>query len=202
MPKIVDKEEKRRQIIFAAYKVIAEKGINNMRIEDVASKADIGKGTVYEYYSSKDELLFNMCKFQLSETEKVIYEIFPENGDALDLLNSILDAIEIVYIKKYPELMVPFLDMISQFINNEKFLEYTNNNYKTFYILLSNLIKKGIEEGKYSVVNPEKTSVTLLAMVDCIVAHYVISKHFFDLKEQLDYLKKVIVPRILGIKGA
>jgi len=202
MPKIVDKEEKKRKIIFAAYSVVSEKGISGLRIEDVAVKADIGKGTVYEYYRSKKDLLYNMCAFQLEETQKTIYEIFPENGDAQDFLNSILDAIEIVYIDKYPELMVPFLDMISQVINDKKFLEFANNNYKTFYSLVSSLIEQGIEAGKYDVPNPQSTSIVLLAMVDCIVAHFVISKHFFDLKEILTYIKEAIIPRILGVKGA
>ncbi len=57
-PKIVDREERRQALAAAATEVFAEKGYAGARIADVAERAGVGKGTVYEYFRSKEELFF------------------------------------------------------------------------------------------------------------------------------------------------
>jgi len=56
MTPIPKDETKRQRIIEAAIKVFAEDGVSNGKIATIASKAGIGKGTVYEYFSSKEEI--------------------------------------------------------------------------------------------------------------------------------------------------
>ena len=47
---------KREAIIAAAVQVFSEKGYHNARMEEVATVAGIGKGTIYEYFDSKLQL--------------------------------------------------------------------------------------------------------------------------------------------------
>jgi TetR/AcrR family fatty acid metabolism transcriptional regulator len=49
-------EERRRQILEAAAEVFARRGYYEAKVEEVAFRAGIGKGTVYEYFRSKREL--------------------------------------------------------------------------------------------------------------------------------------------------
>jgi AcrR family transcriptional regulator len=48
-------------ILDAALKQFTEKGFAAVRIADIAKDAGVGKGTVYEYFSSKEELLLKAC---------------------------------------------------------------------------------------------------------------------------------------------
>ena len=48
--------EKANAIIRAAIKVFARDGLEKGKIADIAVEAGIGKGTVYEYFGSKDEI--------------------------------------------------------------------------------------------------------------------------------------------------
>ncbi|OIQ62510.1 TetR/AcrR family transcriptional regulator [Neomoorella thermoacetica] len=48
--------DKRRQILAAAVSVFADRGFHQARIADIAAAAGVGKGTIYEYFSSKKEL--------------------------------------------------------------------------------------------------------------------------------------------------
>jgi len=48
---------KREAIIEAGVKVFSEKGYHNARMEEIALEAGIGKGTIYEYFDSKLQLL-------------------------------------------------------------------------------------------------------------------------------------------------
>ena len=55
-PKYVDKEEKKRDLLKAAMRVFAQRGVVNTKMADIALAAGIGKGTIYEYFRSKEDI--------------------------------------------------------------------------------------------------------------------------------------------------
>ncbi|MGD9122579.1 MAG: TetR/AcrR family transcriptional regulator, partial [Desulfobacterales bacterium] len=57
MPKIVDKKKKAEAISDAALKVFREQGYNKTRMADIAQMAGMGKGTLYEYFKDKADIL-------------------------------------------------------------------------------------------------------------------------------------------------
>jgi AcrR family transcriptional regulator len=50
------KRRNRRALIEAAYHVMSQKGIDAATMSEIAEIADVGAGTAYNYFSSKDEL--------------------------------------------------------------------------------------------------------------------------------------------------
>ncbi len=69
---IVDKEQKRRDIALSAKEIVLEKGIQNLTISAIAKEAGIGKGTFYEYFKSKEELLFELVEILMLAHNKRI----------------------------------------------------------------------------------------------------------------------------------
>jgi AcrR family transcriptional regulator len=65
---------KRDMILDAAYNLFIEKGYWDTKIIDIADAAGIGKGTVYEYFESKDEIIFELFKTRVAAS----YEQLPE----------------------------------------------------------------------------------------------------------------------------
>ena len=53
----IDKENKKRDIALAAMSVFADYGFESASMSQVAREAGVGKGTIYEYFSSKDDLI-------------------------------------------------------------------------------------------------------------------------------------------------
>ena len=51
------KESKRELIMAAAIQIFSQKGYHNSKMEDIALAAGIGKGTIYEYFPGKLQLL-------------------------------------------------------------------------------------------------------------------------------------------------
>ncbi|NMB64795.1 MAG: helix-turn-helix transcriptional regulator, partial [Spirochaetes bacterium] len=53
-----EKEEQRKtQIITAAYEAISAKGYNNFTLDDIAKNAGLSKGGVLHYFKSKEDIL-------------------------------------------------------------------------------------------------------------------------------------------------
>lgn len=59
------KEEKRKLILDAAFQVLETKRVHDMKMDEIALKAKVGKGTIYRYFTSKEELLQEMTKYAI-----------------------------------------------------------------------------------------------------------------------------------------
>jgi AcrR family transcriptional regulator len=55
-------EKKRKQIVAAAVRLFAARPFHEVRLEDVAAAARVGKGTVYIYFDSKEELYASLVR--------------------------------------------------------------------------------------------------------------------------------------------
>ncbi|MBI3301013.1 MAG: TetR/AcrR family transcriptional regulator [Deltaproteobacteria bacterium] len=64
------KEKTRQELLAAAKTVLAEKGYHNTKVADIAAAADIGVGTFYLYYSTKDALFLELVE----ETARALKE--------------------------------------------------------------------------------------------------------------------------------
>jgi len=51
------KKETRRRIYSAAFELFLEKGFDNTTVEEIAERADVGKGTVFNYFPHKTSFL-------------------------------------------------------------------------------------------------------------------------------------------------
>jgi len=58
-------EERPRQILEAALDVFAERGLAEARLEDIARRAGLSKGTIYLYFPNKEELFREVVRQSL-----------------------------------------------------------------------------------------------------------------------------------------
>jgi AcrR family transcriptional regulator len=61
MPKIVDRESRRLDIVAAATRVFAERGYHLARMDDVAAELGISKGLLYASFATKEDLFMQVC---------------------------------------------------------------------------------------------------------------------------------------------
>lgn len=62
MARVVDKAAKKLEILNAAAVVFARDGFADAKMADVAAEAGIGKGTIYEYFPSKEDVFLDLCR--------------------------------------------------------------------------------------------------------------------------------------------
>ena len=57
MPKVVDHDERRREIAGAVWRVILRDGMEGVSVRDVAAEAGLSAGALRHYFATKEELL-------------------------------------------------------------------------------------------------------------------------------------------------
>jgi len=77
-------------ILEAALGLIADKGVDDVRVDDVAERAGVGKAAIYRRYRSRDELLIATIAALVGEIA------VPDTGSTeADLLALMRDAVEV-----------------------------------------------------------------------------------------------------------
>lgn len=100
------REEKHIDILKAAIRVFSEHGFDGAKMEYIAKEAGIGKGTIYEYFQSKEQLFEEILKFSIEEYRFGLKENMDEGETiegkilncsryAAEFLNNHMDIVQI-----------------------------------------------------------------------------------------------------------
>jgi AcrR family transcriptional regulator len=66
--------ELRERVFRAALELFAEKGFAETTVEDITTAADVGKGTFFNYFPSKDHILLAFGEMQLARLRSAVEE--------------------------------------------------------------------------------------------------------------------------------
>ncbi len=64
--------ETRLRIFRSALALIAERGLHGVTVEDITEAADVGKGTFFNYFETKDQVLGVMAEIQIGKVREAI----------------------------------------------------------------------------------------------------------------------------------
>jgi len=82
MPVFVDREERRRQVVAVASRLIAEAGLDAVTVRDVAEAAECSTAIVSHYFHNKRELLFLTYNSSIDRaTERCEAALIAADGD-------------------------------------------------------------------------------------------------------------------------
>jgi AcrR family transcriptional regulator len=73
-----------KAILSATLELMADSGVHDLRVDDVAGRAGVGKATIYRRYSSKDELITAAVAGLVSEI--IVPDTGRTHGDLLALM--------------------------------------------------------------------------------------------------------------------
>lgn len=157
--------DKRIQIIKAAVKVFSEKGFHDAKVEDIAQLADVGKGTVYEYFSSKTELFQEMFRAGMQfYMDNIRSEAGGSGASCRDRLLKIAE-VHLQFILDYRELAKITMSEPMQF--NQEFRQWIFEERERKQKEVQSIIEEGIRAGEFAKVDP---AAATLAFTGCLGA--------------------------------
>jgi len=66
-------QEKRRRVLTEAAQLFAERGFSATDVAELASRAGVSKGSLYNYFESKEDLYLHVCKDGLAQSRRAVY---------------------------------------------------------------------------------------------------------------------------------
>lgn len=155
--------ERPEEILEAALDVFADEGLAGARVEDIAARAGVSKGTLYLYFSSKDEVFREALRLK---TRRILegLTLASTPGDPAERLGRLVDAYW-AYLRKpsfmryyrlllaelgqFPELMRFYSEEVSGRING----------------LVAGIIREGVAAGTFRDEPPDVVARMLIGLL-------------------------------------
>jgi TetR/AcrR family transcriptional regulator, cholesterol catabolism regulator len=135
------KEETKRRIFEAAVKLFADKGFDATTIDDICAAADISKGTFFNYFPRKEEIIEYLAEENLEVLEEVAA---PSKASAASRIRAIYDALAESY-QASPELA----RTVIQASMNRRCGAAQGGAWQRFEELSMQVIRDGQERGEF-----------------------------------------------------
>ncbi len=187
----MDRDQRKREIALAALDLFAQNGFEATSISQVAKSAGISKGSVYLYFTSKEDLIFHAVATWVDQIMEQTGSGVPSDLPPPERLRTLVHAMVEVFLDD--ERSVRIAAAIFQlFLTNPQMLEHRDLTRELFQDArrpITDIIMDGVSRGLFRPETPreaERIAINLLAYLDGIALHYYMSRSYFDLMSQVD----------------
>ena len=151
-----EKRQREEQIRDAAIKVFQEKGFNGATIEEIAREAELGVGTIYLYFKTKEELYASLNLAKIKLVEEALNEIIGDQGASPEKkLELAWKSLSTIYCQSPIYIRALVHGQLQGSLQNisPDLLSSLNRTAGSIMGKLAAIFKEGIEEGRFLKVN-------------------------------------------------
>jgi AcrR family transcriptional regulator len=183
MAKKVDRHAKRKDIGAAAIRVFRQLGYHHTRMADIAEAARVGKGTLYEYFENKADIL----RFAFEEYFGAFKVGAVTAMDGVDTPSERLLALidfALVHSDEWEDHCAVYVDYLGTDRSTKDETPISLENiYGEMRALLREVVAQGQNAGEIREdLDPDTTAEFLLSIFDGIVLHRVLDQRRSDTK--------------------
>jgi AcrR family transcriptional regulator len=155
-------EDRPDQIIQAAFQLFGERGLANTRLQDIAERAGVSKGTIYLYFPNKEELFREMIRQTAVAAIERAEQSMPQGTPGVVLLAYMRGYWEFVRSPAFSTIYRLVLGELHQFPDLAKF--YADNVVQRGLRLIAGLVQRGIDSGDFRDIDPMIAARMLAAL--------------------------------------
>jgi len=144
---IVDKIQKRKDIALACKDIFVQKGIKELSISQIAKAANIGKGTIYDYFCNKEDIVFEIVNILMKRHKKSLTKKIEEATSTRDKIKQFSS---IFYDEDDFELRATYKVLISISLSSpsKEMMEFQSAYVKDYYEWFVELLSDGVKSGE------------------------------------------------------
>ena len=148
--RIREKERKRSIMLDAAEFILLEKGLDHLSMEDVAEKAEVSKGSLYQYFQNKNDLVLGICYRATHLLNESFKEVLESKRKGLILVRELGERY-LNYVKDHSQYCssMKFLDNLSssEVDGESDYLELCKKNRQEGFRLVVEAIQRASHDG-------------------------------------------------------
>jgi len=170
MPKIVDYEEKKKEIAVKAIEVFIEKGYYRANISDIAKRSGMGRTNFYQYFSNKDEIYDFAIDMAFACLSKDFAIVMATEDDALSAIAKIVRQTIDDYRKNDLIIVIVELWLV---MNREKNRKSERLQSRTIRIkdMFFEILEKGYEKGQLGELDLKATADLIYIFTEALLLH-------------------------------
>ncbi len=180
MPKIVDKQLKSQEIGRAAIGVFRKYGYHRTTMANIAREASVGKGTLYEYFKDKADILRYTFDDYFNAFKEGAVRVMARTSDPGERLAALVEF-ALDHVGEWEDHCSIYVEYLGVAKRKEEGLLTLDRFYEEFRDILKLLIEEGQIEGQIrQEFDPEITAELLLALFDGVVLHGIFADRSYN----------------------
>lgn len=139
-------DERRQELVLAAYQIIAEQGFEGLRTRTVAARAGVNIATLHYYFASKEDLIRGVVDYierQFIEQEEEAARRGPTARERLHA--ELMQALEVK--RDRPELQAALHELFLRSLRDPAVREIFGGMDTGWHVAIEHLLHEGIAEG-------------------------------------------------------
>lgn len=172
-PLLGEPRDTRDAIMQATFRALRQHGYAGLSIQRIADEAGLSKGSFYNHYDGKDDLLVSFLDYMLEHYRTALHVVSTDDP-AADLRRYLTTAISGdgppgISADELPGedavLFGPLIELRAQAVNTPAFRTRISNLDDVFRAELTDVIERGIAQGQFRDVDPDRTADLLLTLL-------------------------------------
>ena len=174
------REKTRKIILDSSLNLFAEKGFNGTSISDIAKKAEISKGLIYNYFESKTAIAEAIYGEIMEDFKNIMAPIYKVKDPYEKLQRLITDTIKYTSGKKdYWRMYISFMLQPAPIMFEDVF---TPQFFKKFFLEFEDIFKAA------GVKDPRNEAYEFAALLDGIQMHMIFMDNYYPLLDMHKHL--------------
>jgi TetR/AcrR family fatty acid metabolism transcriptional regulator len=166
------KNDKRQQIMRAAEKLFSGKRFHEITMSDVARVAQVGKGTIYQYFEDKEDLFFQTLTSGFDEMCETLQGKVPRNAPFVEQLVHACATIDGFFAARRHLFEMSQVEDARMAAFKGKMREHWMAHHDKLTRTLATVMANGVAEGTVRAeYPPEMLATMLLGMVSMRARH-------------------------------
>jgi len=153
----------------AAATVFAKRGFQKTLMEDIAGQAGIGKGTIYRYFKSKDDLYFSILDQSVEDLLVCLSQNGKTKASPAQILRLMMSDMADIFLKNRNLFKLIAETDARDLHKRHKYIHLQN---KKIIDLIAEVMEKGIKEGYFIKENPRLLAIQLGVMTRATVMEF------------------------------
>ena len=166
MPKIIDYESKKQEIIEKSKIVFVKRGYHNTSLSHISKKCGMGRTTIYQYFKNKDDIFYHTLGSSLEKIQTQVEVIIANNE--LTFIEKIKTIIhQLTDENENNNVFILLLEMwlILKRENNETF-ENLKRYIQNLKAILENLITEAINAEEIIPIDSKSLAETIYTFIE------------------------------------
>lgn len=168
---------KQAHLIRSAYKVMGEKGLSHLSLQDVADEAGVSKAILPYYFESKENLILLTMRWVLARVAQRIREAIAEADSPEGKVSAMIDAI-FLSPESNRRFYLVFFDFLGYAARNDRFGDVSATFHEICNRLYAEVIRLGQEEGVFGGKDAREGATVVRAMVDGLFTQWIQDKEW------------------------
>ena len=166
---------KEAHLVRSAYKMMGQKGMGGLSLQDVADEAGVSKAILPYYFESKENLILLTMRWVLARVAQRIREAIAEAEGAEAKAKAMIDAI-FVGPESNRRFYLVFFDFLGYAARNDKFADVGSTFHGICNGLYAEVVRLGQEEGVFNGTDAREAATVVRALVDGLFTQWIQDK--------------------------